>query len=338
MGSTRRNSLLVGASCTLLAVVAIGQSHAEGPAVTTREVAAELATASQRYVAAIAAYQCEQRGESWESGTKNLSHRSTVRYRQGPDSGLMEVSGAGQRPGTSRATGLNPRYSFEVRKDPGKAWVLVDYQAVTDPPHEAFPLLGTEAPIGRGLAPYWVGEGDWLPALVAGDVKGVRITAITRAEGGTVRIDYEHPDRHSPGVSHRGQADLDPARWWVVTGWTNERSMNGSVKKTVVRREFSTADDGLPLTSRDQIAVTSSVPGATGREEVIDYTFTKQPADSTEFRLTAYGLPEPQGVMWEKPTPYYVWILLAATGCALLAVLFRRLLRRAVPHVRDSPG
>jgi hypothetical protein len=47
------------------------------------------------------------------------------------------------------------------------------------------------------------------------------------------------------------------------------------------------------------------------------------------FRLSYYGLPEPEGVVWEKPTPVWVWLLTIASGFAGLAILFRWLQKRA---------
>jgi hypothetical protein len=47
-----------------------------------------------------------------------------------------------------------------------------------------------------------------------------------------------------------------------------------------------------------------------------------------EFTLSAFGLPEPVGVVWEKRTPVYVWLLVAAGVLLTLAVFLRWLARR----------
>jgi len=48
-----------------------------------------------------------------------------------------------------------------------------------------------------------------------------------------------------------------------------------------------------------------------------------------EFSLSAYGLPEPEGVVWAKPaTPLYLWLLLAAAILGVLAVALRIMYRR----------
>ena len=46
-----------------------------------------------------------------------------------------------------------------------------------------------------------------------------------------------------------------------------------------------------------------------------------------EFTLSAFGFPEPVGVEWKKPTPRYVWFLVAAGAFAAIAVFFRWMTR-----------
>ncbi|MDY3555512.1 hypothetical protein R5W24_004655, partial [Gemmata sp. JC717] len=55
---------------------------------------------------------------------------------------------------------------------------------------------------------------------------------------------------------------------------------------------------------------------------------SKDQPDESEFSLTAFGLPEPEGVAWEKRTPSYVWALTATGVFAALAAVFRVLMVR----------
>jgi hypothetical protein len=52
---------------------------------------------------------------------------------------------------------------------------------------------------------------------------------------------------------------------------------------------------------------------------------TKAPGD---FRLSAFGLPEPVEFPQERRVLTYVWVLAAAGVCAILAAVFRYLARR----------
>jgi hypothetical protein len=49
------------------------------------------------------------------------------------------------------------------------------------------------------------------------------------------------------------------------------------------------------------------------------YAFTREEPDEVEFTLSAFGLPEPPGVEWDKRTPRYVWFLIAAAVFAIVA-------------------
>lgn len=58
------------------------------------------------------------------------------------------------------------------------------------------------------------------------------------------------------------------------------------------------------------------------------------PFADADFRLTAFGLPEPQGVQWPTPPKTWLWLVLAGVVVGLLAGLFTWLKRR---HTRTVP-
>ncbi|VTS08120.1 hypothetical protein [Tuwongella immobilis] len=52
--------------------------------------------------------------------------------------------------------------------------------------------------------------------------------------------------------------------------------------------------------------------------------------DPSYFSLTQFGMPEAEGIDLGRPTPVWVWLLAAAAGLMLLALLFRTLQQRAI--------
>ena len=57
--------------------------------------------------------------------------------------------------------------------------------------------------------------------------------------------------------------------------------------------------------------------------------------DEREFSFTKFNFPEPVGVVWDKPTPRYVWWLIAVGCCGTIAVICRvyvHRLKRSVRH------
>ena len=305
-----------------------GLATAQQPAPTREELGQELAKASERYIKEVAVYQCEKKGEDWDVGVKERTSHFSFRSRQLGKLGLMVVSSDGE---PSRATGVNSRYSFEVKKSPGKEWVLAAFHENDATPKEVFPMLGAESPICRGFAPYWFDEGIWLPDFLQKPPAGARIGPLIRASNGrhdVVRISFEFPHRHAPDALVKGHVDVVPSHSWIVSGWLSELTKSGVTRRTGLERQYSPDEGGLVLVRHDRRVVTSTASSGKGRESSLEYLWTKEKADPEEFRLTAFGLPEPPGVKWERSTPPYVWVLIAAAITMSLAILFRRLARR----------
>lgn len=62
-----------------------------------------------------------------------------------------------------------------------------------------------------------------------------------------------------------------------------------------------------------------------------------KPFPETDFTLTAFGLPEPYGVVWTKPTPWYLWFIGLAVVFLALGWVFRRRVRRRAAMVALHP-
>ncbi len=59
-------------------------------------------------------------------------------------------------------------------------------------------------------------------------------------------------------------------------------------------------------------------------ETEINTLYSTQPLKPDDFRLTAYGLPEPPGIEWgSRGVPVYVWALIVGVVCVLLFSLLR---------------
>ena len=131
--------------------------------------------------------------------------------------------------------------------------------------------------------------------------------------------------------------NLELGRYASLKSATAEVVMNKTPGVVRVDNEFRSAD-GVPIPVRSVTRETYSVPG--GDLMIInDITYDIDPAahpDDSEFTLTAFGLPEPVGVEWRKPTPIYVWLLVAAAILAVAAVAFRALSRRPVARTGSA--
>ena len=243
--------------------------------------------------------------------------------------------------GTHKAELLaqNPKYWFRLKTGKDGAWVLTElYQgeelagdrakAIADRLEQSASLRTDQ--IVR-LTPDMQPLGELLRS------PGMRVTSVTakpRDGWELVEVAFELPPS-PPGQDRRvllgGVLLLDPVRHWLPVSQTAfVRTLVGTGTHTsafefgpgpwpVVRREIQTTEYKL-----------NSTPKPWQLTSTVDYELQipAQLPDTSEFTLSAFGLPEPVGVTWEKPTPRYLWFLLAAGIFATLAIGFRYLARR----------
>jgi hypothetical protein len=163
----------------------------------------------------------------------------------------------------------------------------------------------------------------------------LRVKNIKQESGGDatlIRADFEcvlGPPKYKP-VIMVGSMLLEPSKAWSIRE-IGER-LPTTEPETEIRTLYETADhpSGFPLIRRESRSNQIIFNQKKVRNQYeIDYDIrVDERIPDSEFTLSAFGLPEPAGVIWERPTPYYIWILAAAAGCGALALLFRYLARR----------
>lgn len=62
-----------------------------------------------------------------------------------------------------------------------------------------------------------------------------------------------------------------------------------------------------------------------------------KPFPESDFTLTAFGLPEPYGVVWKKPIPWYLWFIGAGLVLLALGWFFKRRIQRRSLGVVPAP-
>lgn len=230
----------------------------------------------------------------------------------------------------------NSRYRFELERPGGPAeWRL---KAI----HEA----NAPGPVPRHLTPEFLSQnttatralenGHSIPLTDLFSSPTFKLVSCgpSPTAAALVRVVFEHSEAapNRPASRSSGWYDLDPASGWSVRE-ADESFNYGKMTNTLHTRLEITFDgsDGL-IYPRELRLEGKHRRGETlfaHRRVVSKYKVWVDPAvPEREFKLTAYGLPELVGVAWEKPTPRYVWFLLAGGAFAGLAVGFRYLARR----------
>jgi hypothetical protein len=118
---------------------------------------------------------------------------------------------------------------------------------------------------------------------------------------------------------------VDPKNGWRVV----EIKYRTTAFDVSVRMDYGREIEGLTFPVSSEMLSKPRLPNLPetimrGKLVKLDKT-NKTPSD---FRLSAFGLPEPAGIPTKQRVPNYVWFLTAAISCALLAVVIRFLARR----------
>jgi hypothetical protein len=219
----------------------------------------------------------------------------------------------------------NPKYLFQLNWS-GNGWLLDKVILLDNGPGDE-KARAIQEQLTNGLS--------GLHALVA--VNGDRLTDLadhlepSGNEGGVLSLvkEYSTVSGRNTRTYRSLSLQLNPDEYHTVRSATAELRVNKSEGTLTVTCDYQFID-GLPVPLRSNKQEVYRSPG--DPLEIHDETHyqidPRIDPPETEFTLSAFGLPEPVGVTWEKPTPIYVWLILAAAGFGVLALLFRWLMRR----------
>lgn len=231
---------------------------------------------------------------------------------------------------------VNPRYVAEIKtdnSDPDKV-TLLNYEpnAVMDPSGTGLPAFDL---IFSEVAPHFSYEHTRLSQLVTRDSFKIKKISRTSRDGyDLMQIDFNFDDKKQ-GIQSSGSLYLDPNHCWCIRRISESHvtMLNGKPlfkSQRDVDCQIVNHPSGLPLIKSVHIQSHGySGKKKNGATYKAEYEWEiNDHVPNSEFTLTTFGLPEPVGVTWEKPTPWYLWFLAAAGGCFVLAILFRYLSRR----------
>jgi hypothetical protein len=141
-----------------------------------------------------------------------------------------------------------------------------------------------------------------------------------------VRVQFRYTRLVETGSVHKnGWLLLDPAHYWTIRAGECTTTLNDSesgprlVSRARVNLAYTLTDDGFPLIAKQSLV--SEFP-ETGRQFLMEetYEFWEQPQpNEAEFRLSYYGFPEPEELRWSRPTPWWLYILLAGLALVMLS-------------------
>jgi hypothetical protein len=231
---------------------------------------------------------------------------------------------------------FNSMYGFTLgRKAPDAPWVLKDL-AMGDNRHNR---TGWEAYDQAAVLGWTTVDNVRLADLVR--EPNFRVTgakAIERDGAELIQIDFDNT--HVPAAPlyiliQSGMLLLDPDRFWMLRGFdVRDRSAQGE-HSSKGEYEVRSSSTKAPIPKRLVQVSKGLMKG--GRVMTItkeyDLSEVTTPPGEEEFTLSAFGLPEPQGVIWQKPSRWYLWFIGVGVACLVIgAYLWHRLHRHKMTH------
>jgi len=231
--------------------------------------------------------------------------------------------------------GFNTKYRFTLtRKSAEGGWVLQSLQQGNmgyTPKEWAEWLTPLRAHI-------FLWSGIELPLLIKQPTfRVVHAYVVREGDANLVAIDFDNThaiDSAPDCLIQSGSLLLDPDRFWTLRRCLLHHKYS-DVGDLTLKIEYVAKDPSAkyPIPKRMSAIHVPKDPKA--EKSIVDHVWefdlreaARPPAD-TEFTLSAFGLPEPVGVTWEKPrSRTWIWLLVGAVSAALLAFVFRRLKRR----------
>jgi hypothetical protein len=151
-----------------------------------------------------------------------------------------------------------------------------------------------------------------------------------RAGRSVVRIDFTFEQAQVKWTdTYQGYMLLDPDHYWCILEYEARMTRSNPASSGLLRvvNDYWIGSQDLPIlkSTRSKFAVPGTDDKNTDDRELEDDYDLHQVRSIPEYELTlsAFGLPEPQGIVWDRGPPYYLWFAGAAVVALALAVYFR---------------
>ena len=147
----------------------------------------------------------------------------------------------------------------------------------------------------------------------------------TERKGSLFKVHYSTKQKLLNGKAEprNGTFEMDTEHDWRVVAHTFQRTKNNFISSTSLT--YQSGGSGHLVEK-----IETNTKGFNGETHTViafdQYGKCESPV--SEFRLTHFGLPEPQGVVWEKPTPRYIYWMIAVIFCVVTAIICRSYSRR----------
>jgi hypothetical protein len=132
---------------------------------------------------------------------------------------------------------------------------------------------------------------------------------------------------------------LDPANGWRAVRTEMIRESPDAKAEITGEYEYEPGSDGLLRRAvlKQQWKYTNGKTRSVESDRRFELKRLSTLPDTSEFTLTAFGLPEPVGVEWPKRRSGWLWFAWAAAASVVVALAFVALKRRAARRQTAAP-
>ena len=247
--------------------------------------------------------------------------------------------------------GINEKYAFQLTRNKyQEPWIIsnivTDLTKTTELSAMFYPLRVGEGGLQIGPPNELYDYGDLERLIGESGFKVLKVAGNSRDGHELIRFDFACSRREGdPKTAHtfhyeKGWFVVEPAATWRVCEYEASVNYPSANKATAVVHgtlDINETPQGIPVMKGSWVRVKKSVvppakpnaPPEQFEEEIkTEYGIERHECEPEEFTLSAFGLPEPPGVTWKRPTPWFLWGTLAAVSLLALGTIISWLKRR----------
>ncbi|HZZ81866.1 MAG TPA: hypothetical protein VFE62_25420 [Gemmataceae bacterium] len=270
--------------------------------------------------------------------TKKLHSEVHFKLKQTAGCASMATYGSSNAESLAHVSVANTKYRFKMgREDKSKSLAVVEVSTdlIDKPPPDrpGLDVVGTVK--GVALLPIAIRfnlADDW-PSIIASPEFSVTQVVLSVEDGKElVKVDFdlnrgatkENPIRM---VEH-GTVWFDPSSFWVMRKciYRMQWGPDGPVKDEQSHYQYRYDKDGFPILKEVTVMYFDRSATLEARKE-LSFNLSLADIPEREFTLSAYGFPEPDGVVWQTTTRWWLWIgsaAIASVCCGLILARKRR--------------
>ena len=258
---------------------------------------------------------------------------SHVKYLlSGSNSLVMHESTAVQKAKNNTAVGvvncMNSGYVFKLDKSNGGAWLISELAKPMEPKSaEIQQRLSRDAEGIQHSLGTIIGLDGPVKIAELRNLQDFKLESATRSnEFESIVVKFSRTGRKPFDTIIQCEYTFDPNEKWLPTKWVETGTSAKASGVVVGKRSVTISDNTIEVSTEHTQRLVAPFADNTTRTGVFKAEYGVAIPES-EFTLSAFGLPEPSG--YKPPTtPLYMWLLLAAGVCAIVAIAFRLLARR----------